>query len=67
MQKSKGQKSSGKKRGGSGIVAGGTKLNRVSVKGRVRGKNSGGTNAAGDRMVQGASHDGSSSGKRNSG
>ena len=58
-----------KSRKSSGVVATGTKLNRVSVKGSsgVKGGNSGGTKDAGPQQVAGNSHHGDSLGKRNSG
>jgi hypothetical protein len=56
----------------SGVQAtqsGGTKGPKVGTKGSplTKGKNTGGTKAGGDAMVQGASHQGSSLGKRSSG
>jgi hypothetical protein len=54
---------------GGGHPAGGSKTPRVSPKGSPlrKGGNPGGTNEAGNDRVQGASHQGSSLGKRNSG
>ncbi len=61
--------SPGTKRGGEGAPTAGTKLERISPEGssKRKGGNPGGTNEAGGRQVQGASHQGSSLGKRNSG
>lgn len=61
--------SPGTKRGGEGVPTAGTKLDLVSPEGSTKrkGGNPGGTNEAGDHQVQGASHQGSSLGKRNSG
>jgi hypothetical protein len=65
-----GDRSSSKRRSGvRGTPAGGTKALRISPQGSSsrKGGNPGGTNEAGDHQVQGASHQGSSLGKRNSG
>ena len=63
------KKSSHKSSGLRPTSAGGTKAPKVGTKGSplTKGKNTGGTKAGGDAMVQGASHQGSSLGKRSSG
>jgi hypothetical protein len=61
--------SGGTSGGIAGVPAGGTKAPRISGVGSPlrKGGNPGGTNQAGNDRVQGSSHRGSSSGKRNSG